>query len=178
MSSSKCLYFLSKCFTFLMFISFVGITAQAQPRDPGIRGGPPGAGQPITGLTVGELGFFTTNGVPTFTEVEAVANGLGPRFNLDSCAGCHAFPAVGGSSPPMNNPQVIRASLIAPGNTVPHFLELNGPVREVRFKMNSNGSPDGGVHDIFTIAGRSDKPTGCMLEQPDFSDATISSSEF
>ena len=148
----------------------MGIASQAQPRDPGIRSGPPGAGQPIAGLTAGELAFFTTNCVPTFTEVEAVANGLGPRFNLDSCAGCHAFPAVGGSSPPMNNPQVIRASLMAPGNTLPHFLEPNGPVREVRFKMNANGTPDGGVHDIFTIAGRSDKPAGCMISQPDFSD--------
>jgi len=164
MSSSKCVYL-------LMLVSFMGIAAQAQPRDPGIRSGPPGAGQPIAGLIAGEIDFFNTHGIPTFTEVEAVDDGLGPRFNLDSCAGCHAFSAVGGSSPPMNNPQVIRASLMAPGNTLPHFLESNGPVREVRFKMNANGTPDGGVHDIFTIAGRSDKPAGCMISQPDFSDS-------
>jgi CxxC motif-containing protein (DUF1111 family) len=164
MSSSKCVYF-------LILISFMGIAAQAQPRDPGIRGGPPGAGQPIAGLTAGELDFFTNHGIPQFTQVEAVADGLGPRFNLDSCGGCHVHPAVGGSSPPTNNPQVVRAQVMAPGNTVPHFLAPNGPVREVRFKTNPNGTPDGGVHDIFTIAGRSDKPAGCMISQPDFSDS-------
>jgi CxxC motif-containing protein (DUF1111 family) len=46
-------------------------------------------------------------------------------------------------------------------------------VREVRFPylLNSNGSvssnPDGGVHDLFTIAGRSDA-TGCSMAQPNF----------
>jgi CxxC motif-containing protein (DUF1111 family) len=70
----------------------------------------------------------------------------------------------------MNNPQVVRAHIMAPGNTVPRFLAPNGPVREVRFKMNPNGTPDGGVHDIFTIAGRADKPAGCMIDQPNFSD--------
>ena len=80
MSSSKCVYF-------LILISFMGIAAQAQPHDPGIRGGPPGAGQPIAGLTAGELDFFTNHGIPQFTQVEAVADGLGPRFNLDSCGG-------------------------------------------------------------------------------------------
>jgi CxxC motif-containing protein (DUF1111 family) len=161
----------SKCLNFLMLISLTGIASQAQPRDPGIRSGTLGAGQPMAGLSAGELDYFTTHGIPQFTEIEAVANGLGPRFNLDSCGGCHAFPAVGGSSPPMNNPQVIRAALMAPGNTVPHFLASNGPVREVRFKTNPNGTPDGGVHAIFTIAGRSDKPAGCTISQPNFSDS-------
>jgi len=140
--------------------------------DPGIRGGPPGAGQPFnTGLSVGQLAFFNNNGTPQFTEVENVASGLGPRFNLDSCAGCHTFPAVGGSSPPTNNPQFMRAATMAPGSTVPSFLSINGPIREVRFIRKPNGTPDGGVHDIFTIVGRSDSPTGCAISQPDFSNA-------
>jgi len=100
-----------------------------------------------------------------------VASGLGPRFNLDSCAGCHTFPAVGGSSPPTNNPQFMRAATMAPGSTVPSFLSINGPIREVRFIRKPNGTPDGGVHDIFTIVGRSDSPTGCAISQPDFSNA-------
>ena len=147
-----------------------GCTLLAQPSDPGIRGGPPGAGQPILGLTDGEHYFFNHNGKPQFTQVETVAEGLGPRFNLDSCAGCHTYPAVGGSSPPHNNPQVARAWTMAPGNTVPSFLSLNGPSREVRFVKNPDGTPDGGVHDIFTIAGRSDNPKGCAISQPHFSD--------
>ena len=31
----------------------------------------------------------------------------------------------------------------------------------------ADGTPDGGVHDLFTIAGRADAP-GCKLAQPDF----------
>jgi CxxC motif-containing protein (DUF1111 family) len=155
----------------IAFMLATGIAAQAQPKDPGIRGGAPGAGQPIAGLTPGELDYFTNHGAAEFNNVETAADGLGPRFNLDSCGGCHVHPALGGSSPPTNNPQVVRASLMAPGNIVPSFLAPNGPVREVRFKKNPDGTPDGGVHAIFTIAGRTDKPAGCNIAQPNFSDA-------
>jgi CxxC motif-containing protein (DUF1111 family) len=152
-------------------VVWAGISVLPAQVDPGIRGGAPGAGAPIGGLTAGELDFFTNHGVPQFTQVEAVADGLGPRFNLDSCSGCHVHPAVGGSSPLHNNPQVIRAPIMAPGNAVPPFLALNGPIREVRFVHNPDGSPDGGVHNIFTVAGRADKPAGCTVAQPNFSDA-------
>jgi CxxC motif-containing protein (DUF1111 family) len=136
--------------------------------DPGVRGGQPAAGQPIAGLTPGELDSFNRIGQPTFSEVEAVSNGLGPRFNLNSCSGCHAFPAAGGSSP-STNPQVTQVSTMAPGNQAPSFLSRNGPVREVRFVKNSDGSADGGVHDVFTISGRPDRPPGCSIAQPNFS---------
>ena len=76
----------------------VGCAAATQvAQAPGVRGGPPGAGGPLPGLTSAELAFFQA-GLATFREVEAVKDGLGPRFNLDSCAGCHKFPSVGGSS--------------------------------------------------------------------------------
>jgi CxxC motif-containing protein (DUF1111 family) len=39
----------------------------------------------------------------------------------------------------------------------------------VRFIQGPNGQPDGGVHDVFTIKGRSDSPAGCNIAQPDFS---------
>jgi CxxC motif-containing protein (DUF1111 family) len=137
--------------------------------DPGVRGGPAGAGKPFAnGLTLGDLAFFNLS-VATFNEVEDVSDGLGPRFNLDSCAGCHISPATGGSSPLLNNPQVARLSSMAPGNTPPAFLKSDGPVREVRFVKNPDGTPDGGVHGIFTICGRADKPAGCSIAQPDFS---------
>ncbi len=87
-------------------------------------------------------------------------------MNLDSCAGCHSQPAVGGSSPPLN-PQVAFAKKLGALNTLPSFITANGPVREVRYVKNADGSPDGGVHDVFTIAGRSDAP-GCAMKQPDF----------
>src|SRR5512138_1413293 len=73
--------------------------------DPGVRGGASGAGGQIAGLSVKEGKFFTS-GQDAFAEVASVLGtipgterGLGPRFNLDSCAGCHKFPAAGGSSP-------------------------------------------------------------------------------
>jgi CxxC motif-containing protein (DUF1111 family) len=118
-------------------------------------------------LTAGEIDFFTNHGVPQFSQVEAVADGLGPRFNLDSCGGCHIQPALGGSSP-ATNPQFTRAATMAPGNTAPSFVTVNGPIREARFVRKADGSPDGGVHGLFTIAGRLDKPAGCAIQQPDF----------
>jgi len=78
---------------------------------------------------------------------------------------------MGGSSP-AQNPQVSQASIMAPGNTIPEFLSLNGPIREVRFVKNSDGTPDGGVHSLFTISGRADRPPNCAIEQPDYSNTS------
>src|SRR5436309_2396640 len=148
----------------------VSTLAMAQT-DPGPRGGAAGAGGPIAGLTLKEGKFFDS-GLDAFQEVASVTGsvagtepGLGPRFNLNSCAGCHAHPAVGGSSP-ADNPQF---SVAPPGQLaqVSGFISSNGPVREVRF------STDGGVHDLFTIVGLPGTPTGptppgCTISQPDF----------
>src|SRR5881296_4494366 len=133
-------------------------------RDPGMRGGPAGAGGPIYGLTARQFEFFT-DGKADFEEVEAVAEGLGPRMNLDSCAGCHAQPATGGTSP-FVNPQVKFASKDGGTDQVPFFITLDGPVREARFKFNPDGSRDGGVHNTATITGRTGAD-GCVLAQPD-----------
>jgi len=135
-------------------------------QDPGVRGGAPGAGGPIAGLSGTQSAFFT-DGLDTFNEVDAVPDGLGPRMNLDSCAGCHAQPAAGGSSP-FVNPQVAFGS--AGADTLPSFIASNGPVREARFVTNPDGTPDGGVHDLFTITGRAGA-NGCTLAQPDFATA-------
>jgi CxxC motif-containing protein (DUF1111 family) len=101
-------------------------------------------------------------------------SGLGPSFNGNSCAPCHAEPAIGGSSPgvtspqnPIQNPQVLLATLDGATNSVPAFITGNGPMREARFIKNPNGTLHGGVHGLYTIAGRSDA-TGCDLAQPDF----------
>src|SRR5712692_3012714 len=84
-----------------------GAAATLTVKDPGVRRGPAGAGSPLPGLTSAELAFFQT-GLATFLEVEAVKDGLGPRFNLDTCSGCHAQPAIGGTSPAVN-PQIAVA---------------------------------------------------------------------
>ena len=41
-------------------------------------------------------------------------------------------------------------------NHVPSFITQYGPIREVRFQRKPDGTPDGGVHALFTIVGRSD----------------------
>ena len=41
-------------------------------------------------------------------------------------------------------------------NAVPSFITQYGPTREVRFARKPDGSPDGGVHQLFTVVGRSD----------------------
>jgi len=144
-------------------------------KDPGVRTGGAGAGGMLPNLSNLEQQVFGI-GKEAFEEVASVQGtlpdteaGLGPRFNLDSCAGCHAQPATGGSSPALN-PQVDVAKKAGAVNDVPSFIQKDGPVREVRFKFNPDGSPDGGVHALFTITGRSDAP-GCFLPQPDFRSA-------
>src|SRR5260221_15675 len=71
--------------------------ASSAARDPGPRSGAAGAGAPLTGLTDTELALFN-KGKDEFEQEEDVADGLGPTMNLGSCAGCHAQPAVGGTS--------------------------------------------------------------------------------
>ena len=63
--------------------------------DPGVRPGSNGAGGMLPGLTSVEQQAFAIGRV-AFQEVGSVQGtlpdtekGLGPRFNLDSCAGCH-----------------------------------------------------------------------------------------
>ena len=134
-------------------------------KDPGVRLGAPDAGNPLPDLTLSQLAFFEAGKV-AFDSEEGVAQGLGPRMNLDSCVGCHSYPAPGGASP-FVNPQIAFAKKNGASNIVPSFLSLDGPVREVRFIKNPDGSPDGGVQALFTISGRADAP-GCVLIQPDF----------
>src|SRR5262245_33252154 len=138
-------------------------------RDPGVRGGPAGAGMPLTGLNTDETDFFT-DGQADFAEAEGVGDGLGPRFNLDSCGGCHIQPAVGGSSPAVN-PQFAIATAFGARNVPPSFVRPNGPIREARFQFNPDGTRDGGVHALFVVSGRVDdtgNATGCNAKQEDF----------
>jgi CxxC motif-containing protein (DUF1111 family) len=170
----------AKCLAGILLAS-VSCLAQT---DPGPRGGAANAGGPFSALSAGEKAFFTAaQGV--FREVDSVSgtipgtgSGLGPTFNLNSCAGCHAQPATGGTSPapfspqvPVQNPQIAVATLNGATNTVPSFITASGPVREARFvstdPTNIYAPLDGGVHGLYTIKGRSDAP-GCNLAQPNF----------
>jgi CxxC motif-containing protein (DUF1111 family) len=156
----------------LLFLLPVAVHAQF---DPGPRAGHPAAGGPFQNLTPGEIGAFIL-GKQAFQEIDSVSgtlsagSGLGPRFNMDQCSGCHAQPDVGGSSPPVN-PQIAVATKAHARNTIPSFISSSGPVREARFVKATNGvTADGGVHDLFVITGRDDAP-GCNIAQPDFATA-------
>jgi CxxC motif-containing protein (DUF1111 family) len=147
------------------------VAANAVAADPGLR---PASttdtfGNPVPGLTTDQTTLFF-NGQASFKELEQVTDGLGPRFNLDSCVGCHAFPTHGGSAPAVN-PQVALATAFGANNTVPTFLSTNGPIREARFKFTANGTRDGGVHSLFVVSGRVDasgSAAGCTAVQENF----------
>jgi CxxC motif-containing protein (DUF1111 family) len=142
--------------------SQTGRVSRAQ--DPGVRGGA-AAGEPLAGITDHENEYFLA-GKEDFEEADEVEEGLGPTMNLDSCGGCHSQPAIGGTSPAIN-PQVAFATANGGRDLVPPFLSADGPVREARFVLNHDGTPDGGVHALFTITGR-DGAGRCRIEQPDF----------
>ena len=169
-------------------------------KDPGVRGGPPGAGGPLLKLTDNELALFV-EGKQRTVQLESVcdtcsdvtlgsntgqdpnlatltnSSGLGARFNGDQCSVCHQQPAIGGSGgflvpnpqdPPnrYRKPENPMFDLIphrkGAQNNVPSFITQYGPIREVRFQRKPDGTPDGGVHALFTIVGRSDiGASGC-----------------
>jgi CxxC motif-containing protein (DUF1111 family) len=131
-------------------------------------------------LTLGSLTDLTKANLVTQTN----SSGLGVRYNGDQCTACHNQPALGGSGgfmvpnpqdPPNRqrrpeNPEFeLMAHRKGATNVVPSFIERYGPVREVRFVKKPNGTPDGGVHQLFTIVGRSDifpegEPNTCTAE--------------
>src|SRR5258708_11129390 len=127
-------------------------------QDPGVRGGAPGAGGPIAGLSGTESAFFTRSR-DTFQEVDGVAQGLGPRMNLDQCSGCHLQPAVGGTSPSVN-PQAAFTRKDHGTDFVPSSSKANLAPLDARFVRNPDGTADGGVHALFTITGRTDANCG------------------
>jgi CxxC motif-containing protein (DUF1111 family) len=168
---------------------FLGGIALAQT-DPGVQSAGRGTGTALPSVLAnnpsGILSFFN-DGLTRFQAVESVSgspagnNGLGPRFNSNSCSSCHAQPAVGGTGAAVNPEFTFPSNGVAPGNTVPTFITANGPTREARFPFffNQNGNPNpnapnGGVEDLYTVTGRSDAGTcnnATTLPQPSFAQA-------
>ncbi len=121
-------------------------------------------------------GSFT--GEDLFLQTLTNSAGLGARFNGDSCFVCHSQPAIGGSggflvpnpsAPPgqRRSPENPMFDLIphrkGATNRVPSFIRQYGPILEARFVRKPDGTPDGGVHQLFTVVGRTDDPSipGC-----------------
>ncbi len=192
---SSALALLTAVAVFAAPVSALAQTPAISVFDPGVRGGAPGAGGPLPGLgdisvnpsAVPEVQFFKA-ALARFGEVDSVlavgtpghivdapagrldGGGLGPTFNGNSCEQCHAFPAAGGASGTVN-PQVALATLDGANNTVPSFITTNGPIREARFiNVPGTNTPDGGVHDLYVISGRTDA-RGCTARQPNFNQA-------
>ncbi|HYM78920.1 MAG TPA: di-heme oxidoredictase family protein [Candidatus Dormibacteraeota bacterium] len=143
--------------------------------DPGPRPLPANAGNFLASLSANEQQIepsITTefNRAHDVLVTSPTDGGLGPRFNGNSCAQCHAYPAVGGSSPP-NNPLFSLYNAKGATNTMPFFETSTGPILEARF-INQPGTttPDGTVHQLFTIKGRTDGGS-CGITQPDFTTA-------
>ena len=140
------------------------------PVDPGVRGGPPGAGNWFTNLTAQEQeefqilfsNFVEQNEVTTGGGGDVLRTGLGPRFDSNSCNSCHAYPAVGGSSPPQNQLFSVY-QLNGAKNEMPFFETPNGPTLVARFPFQSDlKTVDGHVHALFVITGRSDRKTNVV----------------
>jgi CxxC motif-containing protein (DUF1111 family) len=182
-------------YALLTALIVVGSAVAIAQHDAGVRGGPPGGGAPLPGLTPVEMSIFKEGQqraiqlegacddcsdltLGTFIEplqanlvTKTNSSGLGSRFNGDQCTVCHNQPALGGSGGfmvpnPQDPPELFRRpenpmfDLIphrkGATNAVPSFITRFGPIREVRFARRPDGSPDGGVHQLFTVVGRSD----------------------
>ena len=159
----------------------VAVRAQSNAQDPGVRGGPAGAGSFISGLSTNQQGVEGTIQA-TFTEINEVTQtgngangnfGLGPRFNSNSCNSCHSQPGVGGSAP-FSNAFFQIFDLNGAFNEMPFFETQSGPTMNARFPAVQSGNsytiPAGFTQELFTITGRSDAGS-CDLQQPDFSGA-------
>jgi CxxC motif-containing protein (DUF1111 family) len=144
-------------------------------RDPGPRAVTFTDPRPLADLTQQQLALFLA-GAAKFREEDTVVEGpdtgggLGPTFNLNSCKSCHSHPQLGGTSPPHNPQFDFWKSNLTKTNRLPGFVKENGPAREARFIRNDDGSPDGGVHDLFTITGLPGAGK-CAPKQPDFAKA-------
>src|SRR5262249_4628596 len=168
----------------VLTLTILAISAMAFAQtDPGVRDGGAGAGGSLASdgashALMSRALFIDALGA--FEEVDTIADGgLGPRFNENSCAVCHAQPAVGGSSPAVNPQFTVISSGVASSatNTRPAFVLQNGPVREARFPFFFNAvgganvnDPNGGVEDLFTISGLAGAGA-CNIAQPSFAQA-------
>jgi CxxC motif-containing protein (DUF1111 family) len=158
----------------------VGVHDIAQPPD---AVGNEGAGEVLNNAGASTAFWFdalavfsqlsSVNGANDPASTNPTIKGLGPAFNGNSCFVCHSQPTIGGTSP-VKNPQLGLAHAFGATNAenLGRFLKPNGPVREVRFIFDTsdptNNTLDGGVHEIFSIQGRSDAQPNCQLLQPDF----------
>lgn len=83
--------------------------------------GAPNFGEPLSGLTADQLARFNA-GKAEFSQIETVAEGLGPVFNDVSCANCHLLAAVGGGGTVLET----RFGRLTPNGTFDPMTEFGG----------------------------------------------------
>ena len=171
----------TKCLTLVvslaLFLPFPTLKLCAQT-DSGPRKDPAAAGGSFPGLSAAEVNMFT-QAMQAFMEVDSVSgnipgetgSGLGPTFNGNSCASCHAQPAVGGSSPgltspqnPVPNPQVALATLDGAINVVPSFITARRTGARSAVSHRAGG---GGGRPLHHPRGAATLPAA-TLAQPNF----------
>src|SRR2546421_1527883 len=121
-------------------------------RDPGVRGGPAGAGKMLDGLTPSQATFFAA-AQEEFEESDTLDEGLGPRFNLDGCAGCHSQPATGGPKP-AEYPQGGEGGPFRAPNHRSSFLTLHRPVGGGRLKDTAVRRPHRRGRPLLVLSDR------------------------
>ena len=154
-------------------------TLQAQ-HDPGPRAGTPVVGGPYPTLNAAEQAIFV-NGLGQFTEV----NDSVPRVNGNGGLGPGLTPMVAPlvilsqsrlEQVPVQlarkcRNRILRLLLDYLAGARKHYPIVyyaeTAQYEKLRFVRYSDGTLDGGVHDLFSIAGRTDAP-GCNLPQPNF----------
>lgn len=123
-----------------------------QPRLPDPLHGDPGS--PLPGLTEDELGRFQA-GAAVFARQFTPEEGLGPRFNENSCSACHTFPADGGTG----ETNIRRISRTLPDGScdpVPEYSGSNLRLQVTPALAAAGGQPERdfsrGTHtSVFTI---------------------------
>lgn len=163
-----------------------GTAQMTPPVDPGLRTGAAGAGgffstissDELTNATSAALQFNNQWSVTGGITGEPLA-GFGPDYNANACGWCHAYPALGGSSPSSTvgvpNAEIGMATLNgANTNTVPTtsylpdgfaFIRSDGPTR-IPYQPSTNASLR-----LYTIVGMIDAPGSCtssQIQQPNF----------
>lgn len=132
----------------ILFAAACGV--QSPATDP-IHGDP---GSPIPGLTPDELALFQS-GASVFARQFTPEDGLGPRFNENSCNACHTFPVDGGSG----ETNIRRISRTLPGGAcdpVPEYSGNNLRLQVTPALAAAGGRPERdfsrGTHTtVFTI---------------------------
>jgi len=119
-----------------------------------VRSGEAGAGGSLPGVVGAELAAFN-GGLEAFQEVDGVARDSG-HASISIVAPA-ATRSLRSAYKPKLNPQIAMATAMRANNTIPWFLSSDGPIREVRFRRNPDGSPDAACMRVHISAGRMPK---------------------